>query len=105
MTFGKLIDILGIQESKDLKTYQTKIEWIKFYFTAWEMYAIYNDRKYDVVRYRNDGVFDGTLRFENDFINIDSNFDKLEIIIENYKRLFIDIFENKNFRINFKDAI
>ena len=106
MTFGELINILGLQESKPGTT-QTKIEWIKFYFTAWELGVMYGGKKYNVVRYRNDnnGVFDGCLESNLGYIDIDNNIDKLEIIIGNYKRLFIDIFENKGFQINFKDSI
>ncbi len=101
MTFGELINILGLQESK-IGTTQTKIEWIRFYFTAWELTI----KNYNIVRYRNEsGIFDGALELNNKYINIDKNFDKLEITIGNYKRLFIDLFENKSFQINFKDSI
>jgi len=106
MTFGELINILGLQKSK-LNSTQTKAQWIDFYFTAWKLYALYNDEKCEIVRYRNeDDIFDGTLKtFDSNFINIDNNFNKLEVVIKNYRRLFVDVFENKNFQTNFKDAI
>lgn len=105
MTFGELINILGLQKSKQNPS-QTKIEWIKFYFTEWELSIIYNDKKCNIARYRNiDGIFDGCLEYNHNYINIDDHFDKLEIIIGNYKMLFIDVFENKNFQINFRDSI
>lgn len=102
MTFNELIDILGLQESKHGTT-QTKEQWIKFYFTAWKLTV----KNYNIVRYRNDnnGIFDGTVEFNGKYINFDKNFGKLEITIGNYKRLFIDVFENENFKINFKDSI
>lgn len=105
MTFGELTNILGIQQSKH-GTSQVKIEWIRFYFPAWGLYALYENNLYKIVRYRNeDGIFDGTLDAGGRFIEVEKNLDDLQIIIKDYNKFFIDVFENKSFQTNFKDNI
>jgi len=105
MTFGELINILGLQKTK-YGTSQTKAQWISLYFTAWELTIMYKGRNFNIARYRDEnGIFDGSLEYNHNYINIDNHFDKLEIIIGNYKKFFIDVFENNNFRINFNDSI
>jgi HKD family nuclease len=104
MTFGELINTLGLQKSK-YGIEQIKINWVKNNFRTWGLFVIYNGKVYNIERYRGtNNIFDGLLHGNNEFIEVEK-LDKLEIIVKNYEKLFMDIFENKGFQTNFKDSI
>jgi len=107
VTFGRLINILGIQESSHFAR-QNKSVWTKEYFKDWYLEAYTPEGKGFVVRYRNEGgVFDGTIEGDvvGKYISVDDNFGDLPITIGNYKILFDDVFNNIYFQTNFERSI
>jgi len=107
MTFGELINILGIYKSQSQSTRQVKITWIDEYFPWWEMKVVTDGGVGIVKRYRDeDGIFDGTVMLEDfTYYSVEDNMDKLPIIINKYNKFFATIFEDKYFQENFDNSI
>lgn len=107
MTFGELINILGIYKSRAQSTRQVKITWINEYFPWWEMKIITDGGVGIVKRYRDeDGVFDGTVELgSGKYYEVNNDMDKLPIIINKYNKFFATIFEDKYFQENFDNSI